>query len=577
MKGSARPVLAPSPFRQLRRKIGLVWCDTVRFSLPKIQLLGVYKSMGPCSCTFAIMSTAAEQLAALESAGLSPAEKSKAQAAVIEELKKKTTTAELLDEIKQLSAFSIAIDKDFDKVYRAFGEVDNSGFNFPRKLQPEWKRWTKLLWDSRSTATKIQVQLDGQYFLHTGAIISPTIMFALDFHDVIVPKIRAFLAAGHPPAFAPFYFVPLRDELRRDPVKEAKVDAQGNSTAFLELQRDLEHFKTTFNDFTKAERAKLEAQISSVKGQINSLIIEIRNMLTLERLADQETWDPPRSYHCWNSHCGRLQPFRLWDIGPVHCRQSAGTCFVLGHGVQCVIFEAQIVGAIAVIAEKVALINTIRRKNDLQAQLRAKEAELRGLEAKLELLKKIEALLEAQRSSISDIAYRIASFTHIWSVMANDALYFETALANLSEGSADDVQTRLNAISAVYLPLKQGLTSYAIQVDNSGIPKPNVRCAARQRRHVIVWSSTVEALYPYSIQGVYIFLCRLPCSCTLVSHRTETSRADVRHLTPGTREIYRDFWSNLERVRDMFSLENSGTIFRVAVDDDYCLYICSQP
>ncbi|QRW21017.1 hypothetical protein RhiXN_06006 [Rhizoctonia solani] len=432
MKGSARPVLAPSPFRQLRRKIGLVWCDTVRFSLPKIQLLG-------CSCTFAIMSTAAEQLAALESAGLSPAEKSKAQAAVIEELKKKTTTAELLDEIKQLSAFSIAIDKDFDKVYRAFGEVDNSGFNFPRKLQPEWKvikdRWTKLLWDSRSTATKIQVQLD-------------------DFHDVIVPKIRAFLAAGHPPAFAPFYFVPLRDELRafreRDPVKEAKVDAQGNSTAFLELQRDLEHFKTTFNDFTKAERAKLEAQISSVKGQINSLIIEIRKCDdTIRRLGI------------------------LLGVTIVGTAIAAGfSLFAFGILGPFIAVKVLIVGAIAVIAEKVALINTIRRKNDLQAQLRAKEAELRGLEAKLELLKKIEALLEAQRSSISDIAYRIASFTHIWSVMANDALYFETALANLSEGSADDVQTRLNAISAVYLPLKQGLTSYAIQVDNSGIPKP---------------------------------------------------------------------------------------------------------
>ncbi|CAE6378896.1 unnamed protein product [Rhizoctonia solani] len=384
------------------------------------------------------MSTAAEQLAALESAGLSPAEKSKAQAAVIEELKKKTTTAELLDEIKQLSAFSIAIDKDFDKVYRAFGEVDNSGFNFPRKLQPEWKvikdRWTKLLWDSRSTATKIQVQLD-------------------DFHDVIVPKIRAFLAAGHLPAFAPFYFVPLRDELRafreRDPVKEAKVDAQGNSTAFLELQRDLEHFKTTFDDFTKAERAKLEAQISSVKGQINSLIIEIRNGWQIRRLGI------------------------LLGVTIVGTAIAAGfSLFAFGILGPFIAVKVLIVGAIAVIAEKVALINTIRRKNDLQAQLRAKEAELRGLEAKLELLKKIEALLEAQRSSISDIAYRIASFTHIWSVMANDALYFETALANLSEGSADDVQTRLNAISAVYLPLKQGLTSYAIQVDNSGIPKP---------------------------------------------------------------------------------------------------------
>ncbi|GAB1522871.1 hypothetical protein RhiTH_005996 [Rhizoctonia solani] len=365
------------------------------------------------------MSTAAEQLAALESAGLSPAEKSKAQAAVIEELKKKTTTAELLDEIKQLSAFSIAIDKDFDKVYRAFGEVDNSGFNFPRKLQPEWK-----------------------------------VIKDVDFHDVIVPKIRAFLAASHPPALAPFYFVPLRDELRafreRDPVKEAKVDAQGNSTAFLELQRDLEHFKTTFDDFTKAERAKLEAQISSVKGQINSLIIEIRKCDdTIRRLGI------------------------LLGVTIVGTAIAAGfSLFAFGILGPFIAVKVLIVGAIAVIAEKVALINTIRRKNDLQAQLRAKEAELRGLEAKLELLKKIEALLEAQRSSISDIAYRIASFTHIWSVMANDALYFETALANLSEGSADDVQTRLNAISAVYLPLKQGLTSYAIQVDNSGIPKP---------------------------------------------------------------------------------------------------------
>ncbi|CAE6434823.1 unnamed protein product [Rhizoctonia solani] len=387
------------------------------------------------------MATAAEQLAALENQGLSPAEKSKAQAAVIDQLKQKTTTSELLDEIRQLSAFSIAIDKDFDKVYRAFGEVDNAGFNFPRKLQPEWKvlkdKWTRLLWNSRTTASRLEVQLD-------------------DFHQVILKKVDEFIAANYTGLQAGIRLSQLRNELSsfqgRSPLKDDTIkEGEEHSSAFLELKRDLEAFKTTFDDFTKGPRAEIEAQIATVKGQINSITMEIHKCDdTIRRLGI------------------------LLGVTIVGTAIAAGfSLFAFGILGPFVAVKILIAGAIAVIAEKVALINTIKRKQDLQNQLRAKENELRTLEGKLEMLKKIEALLQAQRSCIGDIAARLASFAHIWSVMVNDAKKIDELLTNLSDSTTrDTLIQRLDLMRATYNPLKQGLALYATQVDSSGIPKP---------------------------------------------------------------------------------------------------------
>ncbi|CEL54774.1 hypothetical protein RSOLAG1IB_07308 [Rhizoctonia solani AG-1 IB] len=387
------------------------------------------------------MATAVEQLAQLEKQGLTPAEKAKAQAAVIDELKKKTTTKELLDEIMQLSAFSIAIDQDFDKVHRAFGEVDNSGFKFPRKLQPEWKvlkdKWTRLLWDSRTTATRLEVQLD-------------------DFHQVVLKQVDDYLAANYSGPMAGIRLAAVKANLKsfvgRNPLKEATIkEGEEHSSAFLELKRDLEHFKTTFDDFTKGPRAEIEAQIASVKGQINSIVIEIQKCDdTIRRLG------------------------LLLGVTIVGTAVAAGFS-LLAFGIlgPCIAIKVLIAGAIAVIAEKIALINTIKRKQDLQAQLRAKEAELRALEGKLESLKKIEALLQVQKTSISDIAYRIASFAHIWSVMVSDAKKIDTLLDNLSDSNdRATLQQRLDLMRTTYQPLKQGLALYATQVDRSGVAKP---------------------------------------------------------------------------------------------------------
>ncbi|CCO35931.1 hypothetical protein BN14_10052 [Rhizoctonia solani AG-1 IB] len=381
------------------------------------------------------MATAVEQLAQLEKQGLTPAEKAKAQAAVIDELKKKTTTKELLDEIMQLSAFSIAIDQDFDKVHRAFGEVDNSGFKFPRKLQPEWK----VLKDVRAIFVPAHVPLDSKSSL-----------------TVVLKQVDDYLAANYSGPMAGIRLAAVKANLKsfvgRNPLKEATIkEGEEHSSAFLELKRDLEHFKTTFDDFTKGPRAEIEAQIASVKGQINSIVIEIQKCDdTIRRLG------------------------LLLGVTIVGTAVAAGFS-LLAFGIlgPCIAIKVLIAGAIAVIAEKIALINTIKRKQDLQAQLRAKEAELRALEGKLESLKKIEALLQVQKTSISDIAYRIASFAHIWSVMVSDAKKIDTLLDNLSDSNdRATLQQRLDLMRTTYQPLKQGLALYATQVDRSGVAKP---------------------------------------------------------------------------------------------------------
>ncbi|CAE6431365.1 unnamed protein product [Rhizoctonia solani] len=356
---------------------------------------------------------------------LTDADKARAQAAVTQELGKAATVKALLDEVQDLSTTTIQIDNDFQKVWLAFGEVDNAGFNFPRKLQPEWgnlkkaSRWTQLLWDSRDAATRTHSKLEA---LNT--VVIPTVEQLLDDEsgDYVenVARARRVLqnyANGS------------------SPVKDIVVagDGGGYSQSFRDLQTDLEVFKTTFDNFTKAQQAAVEAQIAGIKGQIASITQEIRNCeATAARLS-------------------RALGFTIFGT-----LVGAGISLIaFGLLGPCIAIKVLIVGAIIAIGQKKALVDCQRRSQ--------------GLQDKLALLKKCEALLEAQKSVIGDIAFRIGRFTQIWAELRSNAISVEEKLADATnETDYDAIKGYLALLKATYTPLLDGLKLYATQIDKSG-------------------------------------------------------------------------------------------------------------
>ncbi|MCV2423688.1 hypothetical protein LNV47_24200 [Paucibacter sp. DJ4R-1] len=276
-----------------------------------------------------------------------------------------------------------------------------------------------------------------------------------DWHEVIVPAVLELLNDTGP--FAALSLAEAREEIRifrqRAPPFKDIVDPTkpgGHSQEFTELQRDIEAFKESFDNFTKAQQAQVEAQIAGVKNQINSMNAEISKCDEMAR------------------RMGLLLGITLFATGV----GAIASLVALGPLGPLVAFKILIVGAVAAIAEKIALINYQKRAQQLRSQVAAKNAELRQLEDKLALLKKCEAMLEAQKATMGDIASRIGRFSVIWAVMQSDAAEVEALMERLDEPSGRLVlRNRINAIQATYAPLREGLKLYATQIDNSGVAK----------------------------------------------------------------------------------------------------------
>ncbi|KAG8739581.1 hypothetical protein FRC10_005409 [Ceratobasidium sp. 414] len=371
------------------------------------------------------------QLDKLQAQGLSPETKAKAQVAVAAALEDGPMIDEYMEEIRVLTRTTIQIDQDFQKVYVALGTVDSSGFNFPAKLQPKWKvfkdEWVKLLWDSRNTATRTRTHL-------------------LDFQQVILPMLEEAIISND--------FFQLEDakkelELfvqRPNPFAESESHKRG----FKELAEKLEDFKATFENFTRAQQQAIEASIVSLKNQINSITLEIQK-------CDQMA-----------AKLGALLGITLFATGV----GAIAALVALGPLGPLVAIKVLIVGAIAAIGEMIALKNYQNRSRELTNQRRAKEAELKALEDKLALLKKIEALLEAQKTTIGDIASRLNRFADIWTAIQFDAQTLLEQMQLTSESaSVTALRIRVGILKKTYYPLVQGLRLYATGIDNSGIPK----------------------------------------------------------------------------------------------------------
>ena len=59
-------------------------------------------------------------------------------------------------------------------------------------------------------------------------------------------------------------------------ILDAGEPAEGQSQAFLDLQRDISEFKETFDSFANDQEASTNADIGRLKGDINKLELQIK-------------------------------------------------------------------------------------------------------------------------------------------------------------------------------------------------------------------------------------------------------------------------------------------------------------
>ncbi|CAE6503539.1 unnamed protein product [Rhizoctonia solani] len=340
-------------------------------------------------------------------------------------------------EIRDLGKTTMGIDNDFYKVKMAFNKVDNAGFNFPRKLEPEWdvlrKKWQTLLWDSRETATRMEVRLETfeAKLTRVEEILSDTSLDPID----------AMLDARDI----------LQDFASKPNVMTALArEGQNNVDLFKDLASEMNTFKATFDGFTKAEQTKIEAQIASLKQRINQISAEIKQCDDMVAKLSRAL-----GFTIFGTIVGAgISLFAFGILGPL------------------VAIKVLIVGAIIAIGQKAALSNYQRRSQELKNELRAKEGEMKALQGKLQLLQECEALLEAQKSVIGDIASRISQIGDIWLAIQHDATRID---AKIAEASTENDRVYLNQLLQetrdIYSPLRQGLRTYATETAKALRPK----------------------------------------------------------------------------------------------------------
>ncbi|KAG8722158.1 hypothetical protein FRC08_006272 [Ceratobasidium sp. 394] len=170
--------------------------------------------------------------------------------------------SDFVEEIRKLGQDAIEIDRSFHEVSTRLKKVDDARFDKP-KLQPKWqtlqKKYTKILWGSRDTATKVESHLD-----HLNLIVVPMIEDAIsDPKDDEKFNLAISELAG------------LTGE--RNPSSQI-ADGRAFSTHsqdFIDLRRKVEAFVEEF-DITKAE-VSLAREIDTIKGEISLLKKKILN------------------------------------------------------------------------------------------------------------------------------------------------------------------------------------------------------------------------------------------------------------------------------------------------------------
>ncbi|KAJ3565133.1 hypothetical protein NP233_g7829 [Leucocoprinus birnbaumii] len=370
-----------------------------------------------------------QRLEELRKRGLTSEEKSKAYNAMSSKII--SSQEEIAKGVRELADQAVKTDRTFETIQRGLATVDQNNYKDKNgkpipKLQPTWvkyqKRYINLLWRSRYAATMTEAYLRGKYTVLLTVVLAG-ILENNSTHDDNVRDLTAF-------------------SRRHNPVK-----AKDQDDDFTKLKTDVVAFTEKFSEFAKDEGTRLSDAIKGLNEDIDNLkkeLAELNKVVTQMSIA----------------------------IGATVVAGAAGIIAgvtVLSASVvgEAVIIPVLLAAVAALITETAKLIVALKRKTEVDVEIAAKQAEINKLTAEQKTLADLQAKLELCADQGSEMFGRLANFSEIWSMCAQDAQGLIKSIGSIHTDKA--LQARIKLMSVAYKSVADALAVYATCIDTSDI------------------------------------------------------------------------------------------------------------
>jgi hypothetical protein len=339
-----------------------------------------------------------------------------------------------IEEIQLLAAHAINMDQAFERIKHDLEFVDKNDYkdkfgNPIAKLAPTWagyqKRYTDLLWFSRTSATKTE-----GYIRDFVEVIIPTILDPDSTQDDKIADITEFIG-------------------RPNPNGAKIVKGQTQSQAFTELQQDVETFTHKFSTFADDQGTKITTEITGLNTEIAALNKEIKDC---QKVVEQ---------------MGIALGITV-GVGGIALVGAIASIAALGPAAPGVIAGILIAGIGAAITELSQIIVNVKRMNAATEERNEKQNRVDELNKQLAILARLKATLQRSEEDAQNISGRLDGFSGMWGNVAHDAaLLLSYDLQNIATNKT--LQSRIEFMRTTYTALAGGLAVYATTIDGSGI------------------------------------------------------------------------------------------------------------
>ncbi|KAJ3554693.1 hypothetical protein NP233_g12365 [Leucocoprinus birnbaumii] len=332
---------------------------------------------------------------------------------------------EFMAGVKKLADQAIGTDRTFEVIRRELAIVDRNDYKDKNgkpiaKLQPTWVkyqgRYIDLLWKSREAATVTEA-----YLRDLVNVVFPTILEEDSTYEDNVKDLKAFVQ-------------------RRNPVKGKDQDDD-----FKKLQADVSAFAEKFSRFADDEGAKLSEKITALMNDIADLKKELGD---LNRLVNEMGI----------------------AIGITTAAGAAGIIAIAVLGVAAAteaIILILVTGIAAIIGEMSQLIIALIRRREVEGEIADKEQRIKQLSEQQRILEELKAKLELCAEEGSDMFGRLANFSDMWSMCAQDA---QSLIDSISDVHTDKgLQAKIQLMSDTYKSAADALSFYATCIDKSDV------------------------------------------------------------------------------------------------------------
>ncbi|RXW11419.1 hypothetical protein EST38_g14436 [Candolleomyces aberdarensis] len=212
--------------------------------------------------------------------------------------------------------------------------------------------------------------------------------------------------------------------------EEEHATSKTMASNFRALESDVRGFGERFSDYLAAKKVELDQQAAALKVQID----EIQKAI--------EGWNLKARFRC-----------------------IVGALLALGAGLAAGLWSLVVTG--------ISLAYFIYERIKAEIDLREKKAELEEVNRKQRELAELKSRFDGLKPDIALIAEKLVVFGNIWDTVSTQIKEFgailETGLDSLNN---EEFRLQVTLARKTCIPLRNGLAKYAVNLENSPLPKP---------------------------------------------------------------------------------------------------------